>query len=139
MNLHRIAALCGALPLLALAANAGNRAVLTVTNPVDFAPGSLRDMVATAAPGDVITFSAPMTINLTAPIVVGVDNLTIEACHGSVFINAAGLFPGLEFPGRTGCVVRGLKLEGFDPALLFSMGANANKVGGSSPCERVQI
>jgi len=139
MKLNRIASLMGVLPLLALAANANNRAVLTVTTSADFAPGSLRDMVAIAAPGDVITFSAPMTINLTAPIVVGVDNLTIEACYPDVVLNAAGPFPGLEFPGRTGCAVRGLRMEGFDPALLFHTGANANKVGGPNPCDRVEI
>ena len=139
MTLQRIVSLFGVLPLLTLAANAGNRAVLTVTTPADFAPGSLRDMVAIAAPGDVITFSYPMTINLTAPIVVGVDNLTIEACYPDVVLNAAGLFPGLDYSGRMGCAVRGLRMEGFDPALLFSMGANANKVGGPASCDRVEI
>ena len=139
MNLLRFVPLLGAFSLLAMAANANNRSVLTVTTPADSAPGSLRNMIAMAAPGDVITFAAPMTINLTSPIVVGVDNITIEACYPDVTINAAGLFPGLEFPGRTGCAVRGLRMEGFDPALVFYGGSFANKVGGSSPCDRVEI
>lgn len=145
MNLRRITVLLGVLPIFAFVATAANaantneRAVLTVTTAVDFVPGSLRDMVATAAPGDVIQFSSPMTITLTAPIVVGVDFLTIDACYPDVVLNATGLFPGLELQGVTGCKIRGLRMEGFNPALLLDMGANANTVGGASPCERVEV
>ncbi|NRA98053.1 MAG: right-handed parallel beta-helix repeat-containing protein, partial [Planctomycetes bacterium] len=139
MNLRRITSLLGVLPLLALAANANHRAVLVVTSSVDYTPGCLRDMVASAAPGDVIKFGFPMITNLTAPIVVGVDNLTIEACYPDVVLNATALFPGLEFQGVTGCKVLGLRMEGFNGALIFANGANGNKVGGLNPCDRVEV
>jgi len=139
MNLRRIATFLGVLPLLAVAAFANSKTVLTVTTAADSGPGSLRDMVAMAAPGDLIEFGTPMTINLATPIVVATNNLTIEACYPDVVLNAGGLFPGLEFQGVTACKVLGLRMEGFDPALHFIAGANGNKIGGPDPCDRVEV
>lgn len=139
MNLRRITTLLGVLPLLALAANANHRASLLVTTAADAGPGSLRGQIALAAPGDVISFAGPMTINITAPIVVAVDGITIKACYPDVTLNAAGLFPGLDFQGVMGCEVVGLKMEGFHPALAFGAGANANRIGGPNPCDRVEV
>jgi len=139
MNVRRLTALLGVLPLLALAANASSKAVLSVTSPADAGPGSLRDMVAMAAPGDVIGFGSPMTITLNSPIVVGVNHLTIEGCYPDVLLSASGLFPGLELQGVTGCQIRGLRMEGFDPALLLRAGAIGNSIGGPNPCDRVEV
>jgi hypothetical protein len=135
MRLSRLLNIVGILPLFVASANAQ----VMVTTPADAGAGSLREAIGTAAVGDKILFAAPMTINLTSPIVVGVDNLIIEACYPSVALNASGLFPGLEFSGVTGCEVRGLRMEGFSPALGFRNGASGNKVGGTSPCHRMEL
>ena len=63
MKISRFVPLMGALSILAMTADASsatepNRSapsVHLVTSPVDGAPGSLRQMVSVAAPGDVIT------------------------------------------------------------------------------------
>ena len=134
MRLSRLLNIVGILPLLALSADAQ----VLVTTPANAGPGSLRDAVATATVGDTILFAGPMTINLTSPIIVGVDGLVIEGCYPDVRLNASGLFPGIELNGVTGCNVRGLVMEGFNPALGFSAGANGNTVGGLNPCDRVE-
>ncbi|MDE0891480.1 MAG: hypothetical protein OSB14_04785, partial [Planctomycetota bacterium] len=135
MRLRQLLNIVGILPLLAASAGAQ----VMVTTPADAGPGSLREAIGTAAVGDKILFAAPMTINLTSPIVVGVDNLIIEACYPSVTLNASALFPGLEFSAVTGCEVRGLRMEGFSPALGFRNGASGNKVGGTSPCHKMEL
>lgn len=135
MRLSRLLNIVGILPLLALSADAQ----VLVTNPADAGPGSLREAVATATVGDTILFAGPMTINLTSPIVVGVDGIVIEGCYPDVTLNASGLFPGIELNGVTGCKVRGLVLEGFNPALGLRGGANGNTIGGLNPCDRVEV
>jgi hypothetical protein len=135
MRLRQLLKIVGILPLLAASAGAQ----VMVTTPANAGPGSLREAIGTAAVGDKILFAAPMTINLTSPIVVGVDNLIIEACYPSVTLNASALFPGLEFSAVTGCEVRGLRMEGFSPALGFRNGSSGNKVGGTNPCHKMEL
>jgi CSLREA domain-containing protein len=57
-------------------------ATLSVTSTADSGPGSLRDVIASAAPNDTVTFdptlfSTPQTITLTSPITIA-KNLTIQ-------------------------------------------------------------
>ena len=147
MKISRFVPLMGALSILAMTADASsatepNRSapsVHLVTSPVDGAPGSLRQLISVAAPGDVITFAGPMTVNLGSPIIVGVDNLTIEACYPDVTVNALGLFPGIELSAVTGCHIRGLRMEGFNPAIGLTTGAHDNHIGGPDPCDLVEI
>ena len=67
--------------ILTLALTGGfhlSAATLTVTNTNDSGPGSLRDNIAIAAPGDLIQFSVTGTIQLASTLSIGATNLTIS-------------------------------------------------------------
>ena len=61
-------------------------ATLTVANSNDSGPGSLRQAIADAVPGDIITFSGDMTIPLASELVISKD-LTIDATPNSVIVS----------------------------------------------------
>src|SRR4051812_49260118 len=58
-------------------------ATITVTNTNDDGAGSLRDAIATALSGDMITFAAPGTITLTTGNLTINKNLTITGLGSS--------------------------------------------------------
>ncbi len=63
----------------------------TVTSNLDSGPGTLRDVIATAAPGDTITFnlSTPATITLTAGEIMLGKNVTISG-PGAALLTISG-------------------------------------------------
>lgn len=74
-------------------------AILTVTSLADAGPGTLRDQVSAAAPGDTVNFSVTGTIQLAGPYEIPINkNLTISGpgadsltVHGAIGY-AAGIF-----------------------------------------------
>ena len=80
---------------------------ITVTNTADSGPGSLRDAIATAAPGDTINFSVqtPVPITLTSGELLINKNLTISGPGASSLAisgnNASRVFDigsGIQWP-----------------------------------------
>lgn len=67
-------------------------ATLTVTSLADSGPGTLRDQVAAANPGDTIDFSVTGTIRLLAPAISIAKNLTITG-PGAGSLTVAGNSP----------------------------------------------
>jgi len=63
---------------LILGAGTGAAATNTVTNLADNGPGTLRQLIADASPGDTIDFAVTGTITLTSGELVIHTNLTIE-------------------------------------------------------------
>src|SRR5262252_3585470 len=63
----------GVAALLVLSAVPAFGSIITVVNTGDSGPGSLRDAIASAAPGDTIDFSLayPATIRLLTPLTLG--------------------------------------------------------------------
>jgi len=70
----RAFSLCWLIALLFLTAQHLSAATVTVTNPNDSGPGSLRQLIADAAPGDTIVFDA----GLSGQTIVLSETLTIE-------------------------------------------------------------
>lgn len=78
-----VALILGGLPpvVLAVGAPPALAATITVTSPADAGPGTLREAVAIATPGDTITFSSALNgvpIQLTGPEILINKNLTIR-------------------------------------------------------------
>jgi hypothetical protein len=95
---------------------AANAATLTVTNTDDSGPGSLRDTIAAAAPGDTIDFSVTGTIILASELSV-TKSLTIAGPGAA----------NLSLDGND--LVRVLKVQGADlnvtiSALTITRGRN---------------
>lgn len=74
---HLLAALLGVCGIL-LRTNSTALATITVTNLHDSGPGSLRQAIADAAPGDTIDFSVTGTITLASGELVIDEDLTIN-------------------------------------------------------------
>jgi hypothetical protein len=104
--------LCSSLALLAiLSINPAAAATITVTNTNDNGPGSLRDAIASASPGDTIDFSLPIpeTITIDGPLAIfnsltisgpGPSNLLITATNVGVF-QIGPFTPGVTISGLT--------------------------------------
>ena len=84
---------------------------ITVTNTLDSGPGSLRDAIATAAPGDTINFSVTGTITLTSGELLINQNLTITG-PGASGLAISGNFLSRVFDIGSGTVaVSGLTIQ----------------------------
>jgi parallel beta-helix repeat protein len=112
-------------------ASVGERSAesLTVTSAADSGPGTLRQVLLDAQPGDTITFDltifppvAPVTITLTAPLpVLTQGNLTLDASSAGVVLDGSQLsgedVHGLDIDSD-GNVVRGLEIFNFPGAAV---------------------
>jgi hypothetical protein len=96
--------------LAILLAPAANADTCTVTNTLDSGPGSLRQAVLDAAPGDTVLFDAavftiPLSIALNDPIIIS-KSLTIDgAASGSITPTIAGNLASRFMQVITGAVV----------------------------------
>ncbi|HEY80335.1 MAG TPA: hypothetical protein G4O05_04575, partial [Caldilineae bacterium] len=113
---------------------------LVVTSAADSGPGTLRQALLSAQPGDTITFdasvfppAAPVTINLTTPLpVLTRGNLTIDASNAGVVLDGSQLsgedVHGLDI-SSDGNVVRGLEILNFPGAAVgLREGASGNVI-----------
>jgi len=116
-RLRRLAAITAGLMLAAIGtlnSRVGTRrasaSTLTVTNTADSGPGSLRDTIGAANPGDTIMFNLtlPATIILTSGEISILNNLTITG-PGQVSLTISGNFDSRIFDIATG---RNLTLSG---------------------------
>jgi hypothetical protein len=117
--------------------------ILTVENPLDSGPGSLRQALLDAKPGDTIRFDPqvfplehPATIKLVSCFAsLDQGGLTIDASDAGVLIDGSGkgenFCAGLEIHSD-GNIVRGLRFDGFAPGIGIALagGAKDNLIGG---------
>lgn len=119
---------------------------IVVISASDSGPGTLRQALLEAQPGDIITFDpsifspeAPVTISLSSDdgdsalpnITVG--DLTIDASNAGVILDGSGIqgawVNGLEIYS-SGNVVRGLQVIGFSGSGIVICGGSDNTIGG---------
>lgn len=116
-------------------------ATRVITSAADGGPGTLRQALLDAGPGDTLTFDAgafppgaPAVIRPTSPLpAITQDNLTIDASNAGVILDG-GLVPsgtvGLSLQAD-GVTVRGLTVRGFpSDGLVVGPGAAGNVIGG---------
>jgi hypothetical protein len=116
-------------------------AVCVVNSSADNGPGTLRQCLGKAVPGDTITFNAtvfppsnPATISLlsTLPWII-TNSLTIDASNVGVILNGSGLSSGdgLVILGASGVTVRGLQIAHFPRhGVAIANGARNTTIGG---------
>jgi hypothetical protein len=85
VSLNLIAAVI-ALAVVAASAPVARAATITVSNANDSGTGSLRQVIASAAAGDTITFDGDYTITLTSQLTIS-KNLTIDGVGHSVTVS----------------------------------------------------
>jgi hypothetical protein len=113
---------------------------IVVNNTSDNGPGSLREAIANAQPGDSIIFdvtvfspSSPDTILLNSELYVGQGNLIIDASNAGVVLNRNGslqdFFNGILITSNNN-VIRGLQIFGFSNGIALVDGAQNNIIGG---------
>jgi hypothetical protein len=118
---------------------------ITVTNMLDSGPGSLRDAIATAAPGDTINFSlaSPATITLASTLTIS-SNLTISGPGASslaisgnksvqVFSVGVGItvtISGLTIEGGSGSIGGGIYNKGTLIVTNSTLSGNSASSGG---------
>lgn len=126
---------------LSAPAPAARAATRLVTSAADSGPGTLRQALLDAGPGDLITFSpaafppgAPAVIPLLSPLPAITQNaLTLDASNAGVILEG-----GAAPAGTTGLViqadgvtVQGLTIHGFaSDGLRVDAGASGNLIGG---------
>jgi len=130
-----------ALTAAVLTAGCGPARLITVSSTTDDQPGSLREALRQARPGDTIAFdssvfppASPATIRLQSELPhISRRHLTIDASQAGVILDGAdvqGSWPvGLEITSD-GNVVRGLRIQNFALAIVLSHGASRNRIGG---------
>lgn len=116
---------------------------IVVNSASDSGPGSLREAIGSASPGDSITFdpsvfppTSPDTITLASPLPeLRQGNLTIDASDVGVILDGSEismpeLVHGLSISSDNN-VIRGLQIMGFsDAGIALSNGARDNTIGG---------
>src|SRR6266511_436651 len=116
-------------------------AVLVVTSALDGGPGSLRQALLDAGPGDVITFDpavfppdAPTAVSLSSELPHVIGNLTIDGSDAGVILDGAKLPRGKFISGLVidsdGSRIFGLQVINFPgPGIAIAAGRN-NAIGG---------
>src|SRR6266511_2679030 len=116
-------------------------AVLVVTSALDGGPGSLRQALLDAGPGDVITFDpavfppdAPTAVSLSSELPHVIGNLTIDGSDAGVILDGAQLPRGKFISGLVsdsdGSRIFGLQVINFPgPGIAIADGRN-NAIGG---------
>ncbi len=110
-------ALVATLPLAA--------STLTVTNLLDSGPGSLRNIIAGANPGDNIIFNVSGVIDLASTIDIGA-NLTING--PGIAINGGGAVTLFDVNGGTSVTFSDLTLEDANSAITGGMNASISLI-----------
>ncbi len=111
---------------------------LTVTSPLDGGPGTLRQAILDAWPGNTITFdpavfppTSPVTISLSSPLpAISQGYVTIDASDAGVILDGSALLAnsnGLVLASDHN-VVRGLRIVGFGVGI--DVNGRHNVVGG---------
>lgn len=118
-------------------------AVVLVTSRTDSGPGSLRQALLNARPGDRIVFDPavfppanPVTITILDPLpALTQGSLTIDASNAGVILDgryAPAYSKGLVIRSN-GNVIKGLQIVGFpDDAIEITGGASFNTIGGDT-------
>lgn len=109
MNAHKFSAFhLSAMALLSIAMTACNQVATPVGTPItslaDSGPGSLRELLAAAQPGDTLRFGTPGTVKLAGPISLS-RNVTLLA--DGVTFDAGGKGRALEVTAGANVTVRG--------------------------------
>jgi parallel beta-helix repeat protein len=117
---------------------------ILVTSAADSGPGSLRQALEDAEPGDLITFdpsvfppTAPVTISVTSELPhIHQGNMTIDASDVGVILDGSSISTGAEVPGLSIAsqwnVVRGLQIINFSGiGIQFHSGSAHNIVEGN--------
>lgn len=116
---------------------------ILVTGAGDSGPGTLRQALLDAGPGDTIIFDdeafppdSPVAIMVQTELPhIHVDHLTIDASDAGVVLdgspNSEGWMAGLQLVSSHGTIVRGLRIESFSgPGIALSGGASGSVIGG---------
>jgi len=113
---------------------------LTVTSPLDSGPGTLRQAILGAWPGNTITFD-PVVFPPTSPVTIALDNplpaltqgyITIDGSHAGVILDGSrlqGAADGLEILSD-GNTVQGLQILHFPRTGVRISDAENNRIGG---------
>ncbi len=115
---------------------------IVVTSAEDDGPGSLRQAMESAGPGDVITFDAavfppamPATIQLRSGLpALTAGGVTLDASGAGVFLDGSaagsGWTPGFDIQSD-GNTIMGFEIANFSgPGVLLGQGAERNRIGG---------
>jgi parallel beta-helix repeat protein len=99
---------------------------VVVTSPADNGPGTLRETIANAQPGDEVVFDptifppvSPATIHLNSPLPgITTPYLTLSGTDAGVIIDGTGIpggefVTGLEVIQTVGVTIEGLQVQGF--------------------------
>ncbi len=118
-------------------------ATITVTNPSDSDPGSLRKALEIAQDYDTITFDtavfpidAPITIPITSELPhIKTNNLTLDASEAGVVLDGSQVpgdwTAGLQIVNSSENTIRGLKISNFSgPGIAISGDSRNNFIGG---------
>ncbi|MBN2007169.1 MAG: right-handed parallel beta-helix repeat-containing protein [Anaerolineae bacterium] len=117
-------------------------ATLEVVSMADSGPGTLRQALLDARPGDIITFNptvfpsnSPSTIFVRSNLpVLNKNNLTLDASNAGVILDGSQMSSGTS--GLTidaaNCVVRGLTIQRFpENGIWIEVSATGNIIGGN--------
>ena len=116
---------------------------IIITSTSDSGPGTLRQALFDAQPGNKITFDPsifppddPATIHVTSALPhIGVNNLTLDASNAGVILDGSqvpgGWEAGLQIVSSEKNTITGLQISNFSgPGIAISGGAKNNLIGG---------
>lgn len=114
----------------------------TVASAVDSGPGTLRQCLLEAKPGDYINFdpavfppTQPVTIAVLSPLpTIVTDSLTLDGSNAGVVLDGRGLAEGdggLVIYGADGMEVRGLHILNFSYGIALIGGTSNAVIGGN--------
>ncbi len=115
-------------------------ATLQVNSAADSGPGTLRQALQDAKPGDTITFNPtvfpadrPATIFVRSYLILDKHNITLDASNAGVILDGSQLTYGTSGLVITAnnCVVRGLTIQRFpENGIWIEINATGNIIGG---------
>ncbi len=116
-------------------------AALEVVSAADSGPGTLRQRLLDAKPGDTITFNPavfppynPTTIFLRSHLIINKNNITLDASNAGAILDGSQITAGANglVIDADNCIIRGLTIQHFsENGIWVEKGANGNIIGGN--------